>query len=372
MSALSSRRLVALFRKETLQIFRDPSAMLIAFVLPTVMLFLFAYAVSLDISRLSIGLVLESTGQNARELAAGFTESRYFRVQNSHTRQGLTDGLVDGSLRGVVVIPQDFEQRLQNPGHGALVQILTDGSQPNTANFVASYSQGVVNAWLAGRPGALPPAITLEPRFWFNPELESCRALVPGAIAIIMTMIGTLLTAMVLAREWERGTMEAILSTPARVAEILLGKLLPYFVLGLVATVAAALLAVFVFGIPLRGSWTALLLMTACFLVPALGQGLLISAVAKNQFVAAQGALISGFLPAFLLSGFLFEIRSMPPVLQWLTQIVPARHFVSSLQTIFLTGDIWAILFPNLLKMLAIGSVFFLVALRKTRKTLDT
>jgi ABC-2 type transport system permease protein len=192
------------------------------------------------------------------------------------------------------------------------VQILTDGSQPNTANFVSSYSQGVVNAWLAGRPGALPPAITLEPRFWFNPELESRRALVPGAIAIIMTMIGTLLTAMVLAREWERGTMEAILSTPARVAEILLGKLLPYFVLGLVATVGGAA-GRGVFGIPLRGSWTALLLMTACLPGARAGSGLLISAVAKNQFVAAQGALISGFLPAFLLSGFLFESTPCPP-----------------------------------------------------------
>jgi ABC-2 type transport system permease protein len=176
---------------------------------------------------------------------------------------------------------------------------------------------------------------------------------------------------MVVAREWERGTMEAILSTPAAIAEILLGKLLPYFGLGLVATLGCAAIALVLFDVPLRGSWLALLTLSCTFLIPALGQGLLISAVARNQFVAAQAALISGFLPAFLLSGFIFEIDSMPAPIRALTYIVAARYFVPSLQTVFLAGDVWAEFLPNMLAMLAIGTVFFTIALKRTRKSLD-
>lgn len=372
MTSFDFGRLRALVRKETLQILRDPSTMLVAFVLPVVMLFLFAYAVSLDIKRLPIGLVVASDGEEVRSLSAAFASSRYFEVHLAHDRRDAAPRVVDGSLRGMVVIPADLAQRLTSGGAQPLVQIVTDGSQPNTANFVASYAQGVVSLWQAQRVGVGPPAVALEPRFWFNPELQSRRALVPGAIAIVMTMIGTLLTALVLAREWERGTMEAVLSTPARVLEILIGKLLPYFVLGMLASVMATLLSLWVFGIPLRGSWFALLLLTAAFLVPALGQGLLVSALAKDQFVAAQAALLSGFLPAFLLSGFLFEIGSMPKVIQVITTIVPARPFVSALQTIFLAGDVWPILLPDLATLLAIGAVFFIIALKKTRKSLDT
>jgi ABC-2 type transport system permease protein len=186
-----------------------------------------------------------------------------------------------------------------------------------------------------------------------------------------MTMIGTLLTAMVVAREWERGTMEAIMATPASILEILIGKLLPYFALGLVATLGCAAASVLLFDVPLRGSWLALLAISAAFLVPALGQGLLISALARIQFVAAQLALISGFLPALLLSGFLFEIDSMPIVIRALTHIVAARYFVSSLQSVFLAGDVWSQFVPNMLSMLAIGAVFFMITALKTRKSLD-
>lgn len=371
MNTLALRRLAALFRKESLQILRDPSALLIAFVLPVVMLLLFAYAVSLDIRRVPIGVVITSDSAEARSLAAGFTSSRFFDVQLARDRRDLAPHIVDGSLRGMVVIPADLQQRLAQPGREPLLQIITDGSQPNTASFVANYAQGVLALWQAQRLGSPPPAIGLEPRYWFNPELQSRRALVPGAIAIVMTMIGTLLTALVLAREWERGTMEALLSTPARVLEILLGKLAPYFVLGLVATLGSALLAITALDVPLRGSWFALLLLSSGFLFAALGQGLLVSALTRNQFVAAQAALLSGFLPAFLLSGFLFEIGSMPRPIQIITAIVPARPFVSALQTLFLAGDVWPILLRDLAAVLAIGAVFFAIALAKTRKSLD-
>ena len=271
-----------------------------------------------------------------------------------------------------MVIPQDFSRRLRSAAAGSPVQVVTDGSQPNTAGFVANYAQGVIRGWLESSGRRLPGLIEVRPRFWFNPEIESRRFLVPGAIAIVMTMIGTLLTALVLAREWERGTMEALLSTPARIGEILLGKLLPYFGLGLLATLLSAGLAVYVFGVPLRGSWLVLLLLSSTFLLPALGQGLVISAVAKNQFIASQLALITGFLPAFLLSGFLFEIDSMPAPIRAVTYLVPARHFIASLQTVFLAGDLWPVLLPNMAKMLAIGALFFTVARVKTRKSLDT
>lgn len=365
----STARLVALVRKESVQVVRDPAAILIAFVLPVVMLFLFAYAVSLDLRRVPIGVVLESEAATAQSLAAAFSASRYFEVTPARDRRELEGRVVSGELAGYVVIPQDLDRRLRGGGE-PWVQIVTDGAQPNTANFVASYARGVIGNWQAqNRPSR--PGLSLAPRFWFNPELESRRALVPGAIAIVMTMIGTLLTALVVAREWERGTMEAILSTPATINEILLGKLLPYFVLGLVATLGSALIAVTLFQVPLRGSWWALVLMSALFLVPALGQGLLISALTRNQFIAAQAALLSGFLPAFLLSGFLYEIDSMPAPVQAITRIVAARYFVDSLTTLFLAGNVWRLLIPNGFAMLAIGAVFFGLARLRTRKSLE-
>ena len=367
----SGRRLLALVRKEGLQVVRDPSAILIAFVLPVILLFLFAYAVSLDIRQVPIGLVLESDDPSAQSLAATFSGTRYFQVTPARDRRQVAGAVAAGELKGFVVIPADFAHRRAEPLAGPLVEIITDGSQPNNAGFVANYAEGVVLGWAQGEGLAPAPRVDLRPRFWFNPEIESRRFLVPGAIAIIMTMIGTLLTALVLAREWERGTLEALFSTQARVAEILVGKLLPYFGLGLLATLGSAALAIDVFGLPLQGSWGALLLVSAVFLVPALGQGLVISAIAKNQFIAAQAALFTGFLPAFLLSGFLFEIDSMPAPIRAISLIVPARYFIASLQTVFLAGDTWSVLVPNMAAMLTIGAVFFALARLKTRKSLD-
>ncbi|MGE0776585.1 MAG: ABC transporter permease [Sphingomonadaceae bacterium] len=372
MRRFDPRRLWALVIKESLQAIRDPSTLLIAFVLPVVLLFLFSYAVSLDVRAVRIGVVQESESASAQSLAAAFAGTRYLDVTFTHDRREVADRVVSGSLRGFVVIPQDFEQRLADRGAQPLVQIITDGSQPNTANYVTNYAQGVVRNWRDGLGVETPQAgVTLEPRYWFNAELESRRSLVPGAIAIVMTIIGTMLTALVVAREWERGTMEAVLSTPASVAEILIGKLLPYFALGMLSTLGATALAVFVFDVPLRGSLAALLLLSATFMVPALGQGLLISSITRNQFLAAQIALFSGFLPAFMLSGFLYEIDAMPAPIRAITWLIPARYFVSSLKTVFLAGDIWVVFVPNLLAMATIGILFFLMAKRATRKNLE-
>lgn len=371
----SAVRLAALVRKESLQVVRDPSAILIAFALPVMLLFLFAYAVSLDVKGVRLGVVLESDTADAQSLAAAFEATRYFEILPVRDRREVVPRLVASDIRGFVVIPQDFERRLASRSRSEpLVQVVTDGSQPNTANFVAGYAEGVVSNWLAGRAaartaGVLP--VRIDPRFWFNPEIETRRFLIPGAIAIVMTMIGTMLTALVVAREWERGTMEAVMSTPAGIVEILVGKLTPYFVLGIIATLGCALISILLFDVPLRGSWAALLLLSCSFLVPALGQGLLISTLARNQFVAAQIALLSGFLPALLLSGFIFEIDSMPAIIRVVTYIIPARHFVSSLQTVFLAGNVWSVFLPSILAMLAIGSVFLGITARKSRKSLD-
>jgi ABC-2 type transport system permease protein len=367
------RRLRALVVKETLQIVRDPSSILIAVVLPLILLFLFGYGVSLDANRLRIGIAIESASPAARELAAAFRASRFFDARVDQDRRAFVPDLVAGRIRGIVVIPATFTSAIALADGGPRIQVITDGSEPNTASFVQNYARGVVATLLAQRVAEgqrRPPPIAAVPRFWFNPGLESRFFLVPGSIAIVMTLIGTLLTALVVAREWERGTMEAMMATPIGVAELLLGKLLPYFGLALASMALCTLVAVLLFGVPLRGSVGALLLLSVAFLCPALGQGLLISAVTKNQFVASQIALLSGFLPAFLLSGFIFEIPSMPVPIQWLTTIVPARYLIPSLQTVFLAGDVWPLFLRDIGAMLLIGLAFFALAARSTRKRL--
>lgn len=368
--ATRARRFAALVRKESYQIVRDPSSILIAFVLPMILLFLFGYGVSLDTTQTRIGLVVEEEAPLTRDLAAGFQASRYFLVTVGRDRRDFEEDLVLGRVRGIIVIPAGFMADYA-AGRHPNVQVLVDGSDPNTANFVQNYAQATVANWERQRlsDGAgRPPAISAEQRFWFNPELTSRNFLVPGSIAIVMTLVGTLLTSLVVAREWERGTMEAMMATPVSAAELLAGKLLPYFILGLTSMTLCVLLAVFLFGVPFRGSVAALYALSATFLMPALGQGLLISAATKNQFLASQLALISAFLPAFLLSGFLFEINSMPSVIQWITFIVPARYLIPSLQTVFLAGDIWPMFGKSIAAMLLIGSVFFALAARSTRK----
>ncbi len=370
-----SLRLAALIKKESLQVFRDPSALLIAFVLPIILLFLFAFAVSLDVDNVSIGVVVESNSSSANELASAYDANVFLKAEFVQDRKALKDGLISGRYKAIVIIPANFEQRLFNKNNAAKIQVFTDGSQPNTANFTSAYIQGVFNTWMANNifpdQRATGPQIELIPRYWFNAQLESNRVLLPGAIAIIMTMIGTLLTALVVAREWERGTMEAMMSTPASMLEIILGKLLPYFFLGLVTTLICTFIAVVFFGLPFEGSLFALIAISSIFLLPALGQGLLISVVSKDQFVASQLALMSGFLPALLLSGFLFEISSMPKWIQFITNVIPARYYVDSLQTIFLAGDIWSQLAKDALAMVLIGFLFLGITLSKTKKSLD-
>ena len=370
----SFRRLWALMRKEAIQIVTDPSSILIAFILPVMLLFLFGYAVSLDTTRIRIGVALEERTPESENLLTSLRNSRYLDVTVSFDRRALEREMVAGRLRGLLVVPVDFSRRLHSASDSAPLQIIADGSEPNTANFVQNYLQATVSLWLQQR--GLETGITtnsmvdLEARNWFNPSLESKNYLVPGSIALIMTMIGTLLTALVVAREWERGTMEAIMATPVNIQELVLGKLIPYFLLGLGSMLFCTLVAVLVFRTPLRGSVLSLFLVTSLFLAGGLGLGLWVSTLSKSQFVAGQFAVVLGFLPGFQLSGFLFEISSMPKIVQFLTWIFPARYFVQALQTVFLAGDVWGIITLNSLVLFGFAVLFFLLTARVTHKRL--
>ncbi|MEH6756688.1 MAG: ABC transporter permease [Parasphingorhabdus sp.] len=373
--SFSSRRLRALFTKEMLQVLRDPSTILIAVFFPIMLVFLFGYGVSLDTSVVKLGLLQQSGGSASLSLASAYVNSPYFDVKQSNDKEALFDDLTAGRIRGIVTIPADFDRRYAATRKTAKVQIITDGSNPSTANFVSAYAQGVHAQWLASesvqddkkRSGG----IQVLPQFWYNTALTSRNFLVPGSFSVILTMIGSLLTALVVAREWERGTMEALIATPVTIPEFIITKMVPYFILGLITATICTLMAVFIFDVPFRGSILALYALYAAFLMPALGQGLLISAALKNQFVASQVALLTGFLPAFLLSGFIFEISSMPKWIQVITYAVPARYLIPPLQSLFLTGNVWALLLPNIAILLGFGALFFILIFRVTKKTLD-
>ena len=371
----SWRRLRALCRKETAQILRDPSSALIAVVIPLMLLFIFGYGINLDSSKLHVGILMEQQSEDARDLANTFIGSPYIAATVSDDRQGLIKKLQAGKIRGLIVIPVDFSAQLARPEGKAPIQVITDGSEPNTANFVQGYAEGIWQIWLQQRAvdngGEFKPLINVQLRYWFNPAAISQHFIIPGAITIIMTVIGAILTSLVIAREWERGTMEALLSTQVTRTELLLSKLLPYYILGLLAMTLCMLVAVFVMGVPYRGSLAILFVMTSLFLASTLGMGLLISTITRNQFNAAMVALNAGFLPAVMLSGFIFEIDSMPAIVQAVTYVIPARYFVSTLQTLFLAGNIGSVLLVYLLFLIISAVVFIGLTAWKTKRRLD-
>ncbi|MCA9158129.1 MAG: ABC transporter permease [Planctomycetales bacterium] len=376
---ISTTRTLALIRKESLQIMRDPSTFLIAGVLPILLLLIFGNGVSLDLLRVPVVVVVEQSTPEAESLLSSFRNSRYFDVRVERHVRAVEEELVSGSINGIIVIPADFSEQLGR-GEQAPVQVLVDGADPNTAGLAQGYSQGVWRNWLQQEALAQsdlassrmrPALISVEPRFWFNENLNSRQSLLPGAIAVILTIIGVLLTALVIAREWERGTMEALLATPASRMEFLIGKIVPYLFLGLLAMTLATTATVWWFDVPFRGSIGSLLILSLGYLSTMLMLGLLISTKTKNQFIASQAALIVGFLPAFELSGLLFEIEAMPAPIRLLTRVLPPRYFVSSLQTIFLAGDVPSVLVPNAIILFAFAAVFFVLLYRSTLVRLE-
>ena len=370
-------RVRAIVRKEVVQILRDSRSLAIVLVMPIMLLVLLGYGINLDQRNVPTCVLDRDASQQSEDLLKRFQSNRYFDITYAAPNYPLLVQAIDsGQCRLGLVIPENFSELIQ-AGGVVSVQGLVDATDDNAARLIFGYSQAVVAGYSSAvqidflqRNGvvAAPSALSVESRTWFNEDMASSNFIVPGVIVIVMSVVGTFLTALTIAREWERGTMEAIMATPVTAAELLLGKILPYFVLGLASMTLCVLLAVFLFGVPFRGSLLALYTLSATFLIPALGQGLLISALTKNQFLASQIAITTAFMPAFLLSGFLFEINSMPRVIQWVTMIVPARYLIPSLQTVFLAGDIWSMFLPAIAIMLLMGAALFAMAARSTRK----
>lgn len=367
-------RLRGLVRKEFLQVVRDPSSIGIAFLMPVVLLLLFGYGVSLDAKHVPIAVVVEQADADTAGFLAVFRNNAYFAPLLMQDMRMAEEALMDHRVDGIIYLRANFARDLRQPG-GAAVQVILNGVDANTARLVSGYVEGAWLNWMEqrslslGNPLNLP--IQVEQRVWFNSAVRSRNFLVPGLVAVIMTLIGALLTALVVAREWERGTMEALMVTPVAVHEILLGKLVPYFIMGMGGMGLSVAMAVWVFEVPLTGSLWVLTATSALFLLVALGMGLLISTAAKNQFVAGQAAIIVTFLPAFLLSGFIFDIASMPPVVQGVTHLIAARYFVSILQTVFLAGNVWSVILPNALALMVFAALFLGLSRKKSRKRLD-
>ncbi len=370
----SGMRLAGLLRKEFLQIVRDPSSIAIAFLMPIFLLTLFGYGVSLDADHVPIALVEDAPSRDGGDFLASLRGTHYFAPRDAASMADAERLLREGKVNGIVRLPADFPRRLRESA-GAPIQVVVSGVDANTARLVLGYVEGAWGNWLASRAASLGQEMRVpveqQPRVWFNGELRSRNYLVPGLVAIIMTLIGALLTALVMAREWERGTMEALLVTPASMTEVLLGKLGAYFVLGTGGMLLTVGLAVWLFEVPLRGSFWVLWACSSLFLLAALGMGLTISTLARSQFVAGQIAIIATFLPAFLLSGFIFDIGSMPPVVQVITHVIVARYFVAIVQTLFLAGDVWAVILPNALSLALMAAIFLGITWRKSRKRLD-
>ncbi len=374
MSAGRRMRLAAMVRKESLQILRDPSSLAIAFVLPIVLLVIFGYGVSLDAKEVPVALVVEQPGAETERFVASFQQSDYFKPVRMFTIQEAEQAMRKRRVQGIVWLRENFTDNLLDLRRTP-IGVTVDGVDANQARLLEGYIDAAWFRWLQAyaqsRGIQLAVPVSPEQRIWFNPAVRSRDFLVPGLIAIIMTLIGALLTAMVVAREWERGTMEALMVSAIQVPEILLGKLIPYFVLGMGGMLLTVAMAEWVFHVPLRGSMWVLLLASGLFMLASLGIGLLISIVSRNQFVAGQIAIIVSFLPAFILSGFIFDINSMPTVIQGITYIIPARYLVSILQTVFLAGDVWPVVLPNLLALVLMAGLFLMLVRKKFHKGLE-
>jgi len=365
--------------KEVIQILRDARSLMIVILMPVILVLLFGYGVSLDLKHLPVYVFDRDGSQQSQDLLKHFQSNRYFDlVQVVDSYSALVRGIDDGAAKMGLVIPWDFSQRLRD-GRPVSVQALIDATDDNTANVLISYSQAVVQGysseiqvnWLERRGlPAQPGPISVEARTWYNEDLESSAFIIPGILALVMSVIGAFLTSLTIAREWERGTMEQLISTPVTALEIMLGKLLPYFVIGMFDVILSAAVALYWFRVPFRGSFGVLLLASAMFMIVVLSLGFFISVMAKNQFAASQIALIITFLPAFLLSGFLFAIEQMPIALQYITRILPVRYYVAVLKKIFLKGSPLPLLYAELVPLAVFTVVLAFLATHSFHKRL--
>ncbi len=371
---MSLTRLLAMARKETLQLRRDTRSLILAFLLPVMLLVLFGYAISWDVRNIRLAVLDGDRSAASRELIDAFRASGYFTFVANLERPAEIHALFDRSAaQAVIVIPAGFAAKLAT-GKPTAVQAVVDGSDANTATIILAYSEAITQSYsgkvqLRGLR-AVPP-ISAETRIWYNEELASRNMIVPGLVPVIMMIIAAMLTSLTLAREWERGTMEQLAATPVTRVEVVVGKLLPYLAIGLVDVVVCSVLGVALFDVPFRGSPVLLMVLSFFFLTGALGLGIFISAVTKSQVLATQIAMMVTYLPAFLLSGFMFAIEVMPAPLRAITYLVPARYFLVVTRGIFLKGVGLNVLWFQGLLMIAFAAAGLLLAVARFRKELE-
>ena len=367
-------RLLAMARKEWIQLRRDSKSMILAFALPLFLLLFFGYAITWDVDDIQIAVLDGDHSAASRSLVESFVSSGYFTVKaHLATSAEGEDLLTRAKVKGVLTIPPGYASDLLS-GSGAEIQLLLDGSDANTATIAQNYADAIVTrhgiaAVASGRD--LAPPLQLEPRTWYNPDLESRHMIVPGLIAVIMSIIAAMLTALTIAREWERGTMEQLAAKPVGRLEVVLGKLLPYLAIGLFDVAVTMVAGMIIFGTPMNGSVVYLSVLTLLFLTGALGLGIFISAAVKSQVLATQIAMVATYLPAILLSGFMFDIASMPRFLQGVTFLIPARYFVTVARGIFLKGVGPAVLWPQALAMVIYAVVGLGLAVHFFKKELE-
>lgn len=377
---MNLRRLWAIARKEAIHIRRDPRSLGFAIGIPMLMLLAFGYALTLDVDRVPFVVWDQSGTAQSRDFVSRFTATPYFNLRGTVDNYAGLEHEIDtrNAMLGLI-IPPGFARDL-DASRAASLQAIVDGSDSNTAGIVLGYTQSIALAFnrqlmleqIQRRTGQTPGAsLDLRTRVWFNPDLASRNYIVPGILAVIMGLISALLTSLTVAREWETGTMEQLISTPVRPAELILGKLIPYLAIGLVDLVIAVLMAVYLFDVPLRGSVPLLFLVGTLFITATLAQGIFISAIARQQLLASQLAMVATFLPAFLLSGFAFAIANMPTVVRGITYIVPARYFVALVKGIFLRGVGLRTLWTEIVFLIVFAFVMLGVAIARTRKRLN-
>jgi len=371
------QRVRAVARKEFLHVRRDPRSLIMGLLIPMLLLFMFGYALTLDVDRVPLVVWDQSATPESREFVARFTASRYFALAGAADDYRAIERAIDERhALMALVVPTGFARDLQ-AGRPVAVQLLVDGSDSNTATIALGYAEYIFAGYarevrleeLQRRGGqSLRPPLAVEPRVWFNADMLSRNAIVPGLIAVIMMVIAALLTSLTVAREWESGTMEQLIATPLTGPELIIGKLAPYCCIGVFDLILSLLVGRFVFHVPFRGDWLLLLSLAMLFLVVALSLGMLISIAGKSQFVASQFAMVATLLPAFLLSGFVFPIENMPGLLQVITHVIPARYFVTVLRGIYLKGVGLAVLWSEALFLALFGAAFLLAAMRKFKK----
>ncbi|HEU4989392.1 MAG TPA: ABC transporter permease [Gemmatimonadaceae bacterium] len=368
---LSLQRLLAIARKEAIQLRRDPRSLGMAFVVPAVLIVVFGYMISFDVRDVRTAVLDRDRSAQSRALVSAFVASGRFEVTNRLDDESQIDGLLNrGAVRMVLVIPVGFEKDLA-ARRPAPVQAIFDGADANTASIAMNYAQAIVGAFSASAvlgARAVPYPVAVQSRVWYNEALESANMIVPGLVAVIMMIIAAMLTALTIAREWERGTMEQLAATPVHRLEVIGGKLLPYLVIGLADVTAAVLLGMFVFHVPFRGNPVLLAGMATLFLLGSLGLGIFISAALKSQLLATQLAMVVTFIPSLLLSGLIFDIASMPLPLRVVTMAVPARYFVVVLRSIFLKGVGVAVLWRQGFAMIVYAALGLTLAVRAFRK----